>query len=186
MSRLTTILPLLLAAGCYSGVVETKPDDTGASTDDTGVVTDDTGDTGETQDTGEVEPEEEPDYSVWIGERYLDNGDCDGVLTEDGLKLTRDNFDGDIMDWLEDNCPSCDHFYELYVSPSEICGVGVTTTTYRAVELDADRGDAVVYQVSNNGFEELDDRADFDGWTIEYNYEVAGFDIDGTVEFPEL
>ena len=50
------------------------------------------------------------------------------------------------------------------------------------VRFTEDRGDIEV--------QELDDRADFDGWTVRYNYTVEYYgndlEIEGEVTFPEL
>jgi len=163
---------LLLVAGCAptAGTIETdgiNPDDSASS------------------DTGEVvEPDPEPDYSVWKGERLFVTDDCEEPALEEGHELTAENWDS--YDEVHDTCPNCDHIYYVAVSPEEVCGYPITEVRYRGVDFVEDGG-AIFYNFNSWGQAEvIDPDAEFDGWTLKYAYSYGDeLDMYGTVSFPE-
>ena len=93
-------------------------------------VLDDTGDTA-SLDTGDG-PAPEPDLTVWNGVREL-SGDCEATLSEQGEALEGG---WDYYDWLQSECPGCDVFYLVRVSPEEVCDLRVTQEVLRGLDLD--------------------------------------------------
>ncbi|MCB9766221.1 MAG: hypothetical protein H6739_40975 [Alphaproteobacteria bacterium] len=178
-----TMLSLLAVVACTNNTGSVKLDPDAVPTDDTGVTSDDTGvtadDTGETQ-----EPDPEPDYSIWQGERIVRYGDCEETLSEEGFALEAEGDWADYYNYAMDECPECDYVYYIEVWPETVCGFGVTQETIRVVDFDGN--DASIYYFGRRGLETLADGGDFDGWTIDYRYENQGLDVTGQVEYPEL
>ena len=146
-------------------------------------------------DTGLTEEEEEqadptPDYSRWVGTRDVFLGDCEGRLNEEG---TRMDADWEHYDLAESWCLECAGFYRVEVSPDRVCNMDVTSTVYRAISYDED-GDAAIYNLDLDGdrwaIEALDEHASFDGWNLEYDYDIRtwGEDpwVEGRIEFPQV
>lgn len=199
-----TLLSLVFLAACDSGSVkldhrraDPAADDTGTpAADDTGAPSGETGETGDSTETGaETAEEPAPDYALWRGSRRFtaesDYWDCDEETNEFGEELT----DGDELDAMRDACPSCERFYEVGVSPDEVCDyVGLADPAYRGLVLGD--GWAAVYSFSFESWDDeveatlLDSEADFDGWTITYDYEVDFYSTElavaGVVTFPEV
>ncbi len=91
-------------------------DDTAASSDDTGPTTSDSGGNASSGPWG------------WTGYRAYDIGErCDGELDEEGLELQENTAH------LAAACPDCERFFQLSVSPEEICGLGVASPTWRGL-----------------------------------------------------
>ena len=108
--RLQTWMVMFLAAGCSSksGTIQLEePGDT-IPGDDTGI-----GDT-------DTDPVIEVDYSVWEGRRTLYNGDCAGVLAEEGERYEED---WEYYESSMEACPECDHFYGISVTPGYVCDI---------------------------------------------------------------
>lgn len=139
----------------------------------------------DTDSDTDVDTPPEPDTSVWIGERDLRYDGCEETLSEEGFELD-DSWE--YYEYVQDECPKCNHFYEVDVWPEQACGLGISTTVYRGLILDADEGHAEVWGFSNNGTSEYDDNADFDGMNVDYAYDVydGAVEIVGRINFPEL
>jgi len=187
--RIISLALLALSVACVPvGYLAPDADDTAppeADTDtdtdaDTDTDTDADADTDADTDIGPV-----PDMSVWNGTRlfYYDYaGGCEDLVTETGEEITEGDSD---YDELVDLCPGCDHFYFVNVSPDEVCGwVDMATETYRGLELGEDS--AVVWRLDYGEASELDEGS-FDGWTIDYFYEIDDYwmEVTGQVVFPE-
>ena len=132
-----------------------------------------------------VGPAADPDLTVWTGVREL-SGDCEATLTEEGEALEAG---WDYYDWLQAECPSCDLFYLVRVSPEEVCDLRVTQEVLRG--LDLDDPDAVeVVGFDNQGVQRFDDQATLQGLTLSYEYtleyEGTRIDVAGRVDFPPL
>lgn len=160
-------------------------DDTAAPTDDSSGA-DDSDDPDPTDDSDEPDPDpdpaEEPDYSVWLGERVLYYDGCEATLTEKGAEV---GADFEYWDYLDYYCADCDYWYYVEVSPDEACGLDIATETFRGVVFNGDRADVYYMSTSGSGGVLAED-ADFDGWTITYEYETSGVLLEGVVEYPAL
>jgi hypothetical protein len=146
-------------------------------------------------ETGLAEEEEEqddpiPDFSRWVGTRDVFVGDCEGRLDEEGARL---DADWEHYDLAESWCLECDGFYRVEVSPDRVCGMDAIPTLYRALWYD-EEGDAAIYNLDLDGnrweLEALDEHASFDGWNLEYDYNILtwGEDpwVEGRIEFPRV
>ena len=183
-------LALLILHACNnSGTLEIPedqldPDDTASESDvDTDTDADADADADADSDAdADTDPEGEPDFDIWIGERFIEMGDCEATLTEYGVGLHED---WEYYDYAQYYCEGCDRFYYVEVSPSEVCGVDVSTEVIRGIGFDSNS--AQIYSLSQEGVYAMGDSGSFDGWTIEYEYyhESTHSDIYGVVTFPE-
>jgi hypothetical protein len=167
---------LLFALACSPGKIVLTNADGEPIGDDTGV-----GDSGDTGDTG---PDGDPDYSVWSGEREIQTEDgCFETLYEDGFELESD---WEYYDEVVDYCPECQHFYYAEVSPEVVCEVSVANEVIRGVVFDEDSAEVWTFYPGEP--RALDSNAAFDGWSIDYDYDLYdGYIlIEGRVEFPAL
>ena len=146
-----------------------------------------------TEDTGEQQPPPpQTDFSTWTGARTI-SYDAYGGCTDEILET------GDLIDTgeaiyaqLSSACSACKYFYEVTLSPDEICGwISVADSTYRGLIVGDDWG--AIYQLSETdgghfNSEALSVEADWDGTRLQYAYEAQVYSIDleiqGTVDFP--
>jgi hypothetical protein len=121
---------------------------------------------------------------------YDDEWDCTESSVESAEELTS----GTTYDALADACRSCTYFYQVDVSPDEVCGwLGLSNPAYRGLILDGDQAELYTFYEDRDGIyaSPIDDRADFDGWTVSYVYEDQGdssysLAISGSFTFPPL
>jgi hypothetical protein len=188
--RLATFALLLVSTACMPvGVLSVDPEDTNLPDGDTDTDTDADSDTDADADadadTDADTDVPQPDFTVWEGTRnfYYDyGGGCDDTVTETGTAIQ----EGDAgYSELERLCSDCDWFYMVNVSPDEVCGwVDMATETYRGLVIDDDQVE--VWRL-DYGDATLLDTGDFDGWTIDYFYEIDDYwmEVTGQVVFPE-
>ena len=145
------------------------------------------------EDTGEAKPSEpETDFSSWDGSRtisYDEYSGCTDEILESGDQIGTDE---PVYSRLADACSSCKYFYEVSLTPDEVCGwISVADKTYRGLIIGDDWG--AIYRLSQNdngsfNSEALSVDANWDGSTLSYAYESEVYSIDleifGTVEFP--
>jgi len=180
--RLAAVLPLLLAPACVPiGVLAHPEPDSGTPEGDTDSDADGDTDTDTDADT-DADTEPVADFTVWEGTRtfsYDWAGGCEESVSESGDAILEGDW---AYDDLVDLCPGCDWFYELSVSPDEVCNwISIATETYRGLELGEDS--ATVWRLDDGEGEHLAEGS-FDGWTIAYNYELDhGIQVAGQVTF---
>ena len=145
------------------------------------------------EDTGDPPPPPpETDFSVWTGSRtisYDAYGGCTDEILESGVRIDSGE---PIHAQLSNACSACKYFYEVTLSPDEICGwISVAERTYRGLIVGDDWG--AIYRISETdggqlNSEALSVEADWDGTRLDYAYasEIYSIDLDiqGTVEFP--
>ena len=174
--RLAALLSLLLSPACVPiGVLAHPVPDSGAPEGDT-----DTDADGDTDTDTDADTEPTADFTVWEGTRIFSYdwaGGCEESVSESGAAIEEG------YDELVGLCPGCEWFYELSVSPDEVCGwISIATETYRGLELGD--GSATVWRLDDGEGEHLAEGS-FDGWTISYQYELEhGVQVDGEVTFP--
>jgi hypothetical protein len=177
---------LLLFVGCgpATGTIDLGGGD--AIPSDTDTDTDADTDTDTDTDT-DVEPAPEVDFSFWEGSRTLHNGDCAGILSEEGDELDED---WAYYDSSKDLCPECDHFYRIDVWPSWVCDVPINQRPYRALSV-ADDGEVVVLYWSEQDWDyvPLAENGQINGTELYYSYKWPWYDLElefeGTVYFEE-
>lgn len=150
-------------------------------TADSGVPQDTGADTG---DTGTTEPLE-PDFVSWEGERLIAYDGCEETLYEDGW----DYGDKDVVEQIQDGgCPDCFVLFELEVGPDEVCGLDVSTTTYRSLAFDGDR--YAIWGITSRGelYVLAEDLELTDDLRLEYDYSQydGALQVTGWVQFPAL
>jgi hypothetical protein len=173
--RLASLVLVLCSAACVPvGVLSVAPEDSAVVEGDTDTDTD--------ADT-DIEPQ--ADYSVWNGTRtfYYDYaGGCEDTVTETGEAIQEGDSE---YEELAAVCPSCDFYYSVNVDPDEVCGwVDIATETYRGLQFFEDT--AIVWRLDYGEATEVD-QGSFDGWTIDYFYEIDDYwmEVTGQVVFPE-
>lgn len=126
---------MLWTLACQPTLIVEEP----ALTDDTGQqLTDDTGPGTSGDDTDDTEQPWDTSGGpfAWTGERTYDiGGVCEGTLYEDGDQIVDDE---ERLERLEDACGQCTQFFQLEVSPAQICDLGVATRTYRGLSFAGD------------------------------------------------
>jgi hypothetical protein len=189
--RLVSLTLLVLSAACVPvGVLSVAPEDSATPEGDTDTDTDSDTDTDTDSDTdadtdADTDVGPEADYTVWDGTRvfYYDYaGGCEDTVYESGEAIMEG--DAEYQD-LAAICPSCDFYYLVSVTPDQVCGwIDIATETYRGLELSEDR--ATVWRLDYGDATELDEGV-FDGWTIDYAYEIEDYwmEVTGQVVFPE-
>jgi hypothetical protein len=186
--RLASLALLLVSTACVPvGVLSPSLEDSASPEGDTDTDTDADGDTDADADADTDADTDlpEPDYSVWEGTRnfYYDyGGGCDDTVTETGTAIQEGEPERHELERL---CPDCAWFYLVHVSPDEVCGwVDMATETYRGVVFSDDQ--AEVWRL-DYGQATLLDTGDFDGWTIDYFYEIDDYwmEVTGQVSYPE-
>lgn len=174
--RLQTWMMALLMAGCTSksGTIQIEePGDT-IPGDETGL-----------DDTDSVL---EVDFSVWEGRRTLYNGDCAGVLAEEGERYDED---WEYYESSKEVCPECDHFYGISVTPGYVCDIPQNSFAYRALDIQDDGSvDLLYWSGSEEAYVVFAERGSFDGTTLYYEYDWDYYDTplryEGRVLFEEL
>lgn len=167
-----------LAVGCSSkaGTIQIEePGDT--------IPGDDTG-----QDTDAGDPMDSVDFSVWEGRRTLYNGDCAGVLAEEGEHYTEE---WEYYESSKEVCPECDHFYGIQVTPSYVCDIPQSSFAYRALDIQDDGTvDLLYWSDSEGAYVVFAERGSFEGTTLYYEYDWDYYDTplryEGRVLFEEL
>ncbi|MCP4805297.1 MAG: hypothetical protein GY884_08100 [Proteobacteria bacterium] len=137
---------VLWTLACQPTLIVEAPlagDDTGVQAgDDTGQVDSGSGDSGPAFDTSDGP------YS-WSGERTYDiGGICQGTLQETGVQLT------DGLERFESACGQCSQFFELSVSPNQICDLGVASRAWRGLSFAGD-GTVGIWTVAETDAGEL-------------------------------
>jgi hypothetical protein len=189
--RLVSLVLLTLSTACAPvGVLSVFLEDTAAPETDTDTDADadtdaDTDADADADTDADTDTTPQPDYTVWDGTRtfYYDyGGGCEDTVVEHGDAIQ----DGDAgYDELADMCPSCDWYYRVEVSPDEVCGwVDIATETYRGLQFSGDR--VIIWRLDYGEANELA-QADFDGWSIEYYYEIEDYwmEVFGALSFEE-
>jgi hypothetical protein len=158
---LTACVPQTLDIGSAGTEPDTASADSGADTNDP--------------------PVPELDYDRWSGVRVLSQNGCDGELIEVGERLDEDWVQYDL---LRGFCDDCEHWYVLDVSPETVCGLPVSTYTFRGLRLGAAVPE--LYWMAEGAAEggHLAD-ASWLGETLTYSAEFFGVEHVGTVGFPE-
>ena len=137
----------------------------------------------------EEEEEQEEAYTGpwgWIGERSYNIADrCDGELLDDGFEL----YEGTAH--LEAACPDCERFFELEVSPDEICGLGVYSPTWRGLSSPGG-GKVGIWAIneSDDGWQASLLAEAQDGEVVEYSWSAdlgdVWYEAEGWYELREL
>lgn len=188
--RALLLIPLLAACKANtltlgdSGAAEDgSPADSGAPGDDSG---------GDDSPVDSTPPEPQPDLSQYSGTltfSYESWGGCDGdTVTETATEVSVEDHPE-----LRDACPACDHFYQITLDRGEVCEwVDVLEEDWRGLVLGDTWAQVYRFDETDDGFSEtlLDNGAEFDGWTVEFEtaFSYWGLDVqvEGVYTFPEL
>ena len=150
------------------------------------------GDTIPGDDTGLTDTDSdtvvELDFSVWEGRRTLFNGDCAGVLAEEGERYDED---WEYYESSKEVCPECDHFYGISVTPGYVCDIPQSSFAYRALDIQEDGTvDLLYWSGSEDAYVVFAERGSIEGTTLYYEYDWDYYDTplryEGRVLFEEL
>ena len=134
--RTWTIALVMMGCSSGGGVIDLEGSGDPIPGDDTG------------SETPDPDPVIEVDYSVWEGRKTLYNGDCAGVIAEEGERFGED---WEYYDSSMEACPECDHFYGISVSPGYVCDIPISSYAYRALDIKEDGTVDVLYWSDSEG-----------------------------------